>query len=258
MRYNNYMGTLGVRLRYWLLGIVVLGCASGAVVYLLLNKQPPAVEAPASSPGITLPGAAPITPLGNIQDDASLWKIVNKHTPFTDSQYAPNDLGTVGVAVRTDVPAEEHSLRRGVMPSLEQLFQALAAQGFDAVVASGYRSYDLQTKYYTTYVALHGQTEADKFSAAPGTSEHQSGLAFDIANADSSCYLAACFGDTALGKWLAAHAHNYGFVLRYPKDKTNVTGYTYEPWHFRYVGSDLANALFTSGLTLEEAAPYLR
>jgi len=129
--------------------------------------------------------------------------------------------------------------------------------GHELYVASGYRSHQLQTVYYSNYVRVSGEAEANKFSARPGQSEHQTGLAFDLASTSNSCYLETCFGDSEAGKWLATHAHEYGFTLRYPADKTDITGYQYEPWHFRYVGKDLAGALHQSGLTLDEAAPYL-
>jgi D-alanyl-D-alanine carboxypeptidase len=88
--------------------------------------------------------------------------------------------------------------------------------------------------------------------ARPGTSEHQTGLTMDITAKSVGLELVESFENTAEGKWLASNAHNYGFILRYPKGKTNITGYAFEPWHYRYVGVDIATDIFNRGITLEE------
>lgn len=218
----------------------------------IVTPQPPIVQ-------VALPGASSITALKeNYNDDSSIWRIVSKDYPLTNSRYIPVNLALATVPSRTDKSNEERSLRSDIMPAIEQLFSALSAQHFNMMIASGYRSYDLQNMYYTNYVKAYGQAQADMFSAQPGKSEHQTGLAFDISYIDRTCYLETCFGDMPAGQWLAAHAYEYGFILRYPKDKTAVTKYQYEPWHFRYVGKDLASALHESGLTLDEARPYLQ
>ncbi len=106
---------------------------------------------------------------------------------------------------------------------------------------------------YGGLVDERGQTAADRTSARPGHSEHQTGLAIDIASVPAECSLEQCFGDTAHGRWLAENAWRFGFVLRYPEGATPVTGYEYEPWHFRYVGKDLATELHEQKIeTLEE------
>lgn len=111
---------------------------------------------------------------------------------------------------------------------------------------SGFRSYETQEGLYNRYVAADGKAEADTYSARPGHSEHQTGLALDV----NSLY--ESFADTAEGKWLAANAHRYGFIIRYPAGKTDKTGYIYEPWHIRYVGVEKATKIYSSGLCLEE------
>ena len=131
------------------------------------------------------------------------------------------------------------------------LFSAAKAEGFALKVASGYRSFADQRYIYNGYVAANGQEAADRFSARPGHSEHQSGLAFDVNHPDSKELLTA-FGDSPVGIWIAENAHRYGFIIRYPKEKESVTGYMYEPWHLRYVGEDLAADLYESGLSVEE------
>ncbi len=131
------------------------------------------------------------------------------------------------------------------------LFSDAKAAGYALKVASGYRSFADQRYIYNGYVAGSGQEAADRFSARPGHSEHQSGLAFDVNHPDSNQLLTS-FGDSPVGQWIAENAHRYGFIIRYPADKESVTGYMYEPWHLRYVGTDLAAALRESGLCLEE------
>ena len=111
---------------------------------------------------------------------------------------------------------------------------------------STYRSYDYQEGLYNRYVERDGQEEADRYSARPGHSEHQTGLAIDLNSLDYS------FADTAEGRWIAAHCHEYGFILRYPQNKEAETGYRYEPWHVRYLGVGTATAVAQSGLCLEE------
>ena len=129
---------------------------------------------------------------------------------------------------------------------LEVVKPLLEKDGIKLWVESGFRSYELQTTIYTSYVSREGQTAADRYSARPGHSEHQSGLAMDL----NSLY--ASFAYTAEGKWLAANSWKYGFIIRYPKNKQSATGYIYEPWHVRYLGKGLAAAVYDSGLCLEE------
>ncbi|PSL40780.1 LAS superfamily LD-carboxypeptidase LdcB [Planomicrobium soli] len=117
---------------------------------------------------------------------------------------------------------------------------------------STFRSYSRQSILYSNYVAKYGEAEAEKFSARPGHSEHQTGLAFDFGGAEQADWLKESFGKTEEGKWLQENAHKYGFILRYPKGKESITGYQYEPWHYRYVGSELAVKIKGSGKTLEE------
>lgn len=130
--------------------------------------------------------------------------------------------------------------------AFNRMKEAAAKDGISLWIVSGYRSYSTQDTIYWRYVRNDGMAEADTYSARPGHSEHQTGLAMDINSLKSS------FADTAEGKWLAAHCHEYGFIIRYPKGKQAITGYIYEPWHVRYLGVDLATQVYESGLTLEE------
>ena len=130
--------------------------------------------------------------------------------------------------------------------AFNQLSEAAAEEGLDIYLSSGFRSFDEQNSIYNNYVDAYGQASADTFSARPGYSEHQTGLAIDVNTIDDS------FDGTPEAVWLANHAHEYGFIIRYPKGKEGITGYKYEPWHIRYLGVEKATEVYNSGLTLEE------
>ena len=137
--------------------------------------------------------------------------------------------------------------------AFEQMATDAKALGFDLVAFSGFRSYEYQTTLYNNYVNRDGKEAADRYSARPGHSEHQTGLAFDIGEKSrEDLWLTAEFGETPAGKWLADNAHKYGFILRYPEGKEDVTGFMYEAWHFRYLGVEKATEVKQTGLTLEE------
>ena len=139
-------------------------------------------------------------------------------------------------------PGEDPTARA----ALTKLQQAATNAGHNIPLLSGFRSYSRQQTLYNNYVARDGQALADTYSARPGHSEHQSGLAFDIGKLDNN------YGETAAGKWLAQNAHNYGFIIRYLKGKESITGFQYEPWHVRYVGVEHATNIYNHGITLEE------
>lgn len=126
------------------------------------------------------------------------------------------------------------------------LMQMRVDSGYPMTIMSGYRSYQYQITTYNHWKNLYGQASADKISAPPGASEHQSGLAIDIS------YLSTAYDNTAEGEWIAENAHKYGFIVRFPKDQDAYTGYSYEPWHIRYLGVELATMVYESGMSLEE------
>lgn len=144
----------------------------------------------------------------------------------------------------------------GVNQTAQKALTAMVAdakkQGVYLTTISSYRSYSYQTTLYNNYVKKHGKAKADRFSARPGHSEHQTGLTFDIGGTSRAHWLEESFAGTKEGKWLAANAHKYGFHLRYHKGKEHITGYMYEPWHFRYLGAEMATKVKVSGKTLEE------
>lgn len=136
--------------------------------------------------------------------------------------------------------------------AIDAMIEAAKEEGYTILVTTAYRSYSFQSTLYNNYVAQDGQAAADRYSARPGTSEHQSGLAADLTSATVNYRLTKDFGSTPEGQWLAQHAAEYGFILRYTADGEPITGYMYEPWHFRYVGVENATYIMENGLTLEE------
>lgn len=204
------------------------------------EEPDPVTEEPQSE---QKPEPAPFnTSLHSTTSPASIWVVVNKKHPLSPLNYVPADLVAIGGGqyARTEAATQ-----------LTRLIQAGAGVGHQLYPLSGYRSYATQTAVYNNYVRTDGRARADTYSARPGHSEHQTGLAIDVGN--GVCNLSACFGTTPAGQWVAAHAHRYGFIIRYPAGKTAVTGYAYEPWHLRYVGAALATEMKRQNIqTLEE------
>ncbi len=139
----------------------------------------------------------------------------------------------------------------GILPvtqaAFDELCAAAAEQGLNIYQGSGYRDYDFQRKVYNSMVNGYSKEYADTWSARPGHSEHQTGYTIDCNTIDNEG-----FANTAEGRWLAEHCHEYGFIVRFPKGKEEITGYSYESWHIRYVGKEHAAAIYQQGLTLEE------
>lgn len=187
----------------------------------------------------------------SVDEPGSLWWIVNKKRPLPDG-YIPSDLVTPNVTINVKKSQTENQLRSDAASALEILFAAAKSAGHNLMLASGYRSTQLQAVYYNGLVASSGQAAADRLSAKPGTSEHQTGLSLDVARADRRLYLEQTFGKDPAGIWLAEHVHEYGFIIRYPEDKESSTGYDYEPWHIRFVGKELAAELHSKEQTMEE------
>lgn len=136
--------------------------------------------------------------------------------------------------------------------ALNTMIKAASKEGLSIRLVSGYRSYQEQVRIYASNVAQQGEYHASIYSARAGFSEHQSGLTFDLGGSVRSTDLLESFGDTKEGKWLADNAHKYGFIIRFLKDKEEITGYAYEPWHVRYVGVEHSTAIKESGQCLEE------
>lgn len=160
----------------------------------------------------------------------SSWKPVNPYKKVPNDGFDRNPLDTEAYEAWKVMKSDASSI------------------GLNLWAQSGYRSYDYQNDLYNGYIKRNGKKAADTFSARPGASEHQTGLAFDLNTITNS------FKDTAEGKWVNKNCYLYGYILRYPEGKTNETGYIYEPWHIRYVGKELAKKLYNNGnwITMED------
>lgn len=250
------------------LALTVIGLTFGGSARTTASDAPqPASSAPQSEPASTPPVAAPSPPAPSppappapappvfntaarsVDDPGSIWVVVNKRRPLNPADYGPGDL------VFPDVPnVDRQPLRQEAATALTAMFTAGAAEtGLGFQVQSAFRDYGTQVNVYNGWVDRLGQAAADLTSARPGTSEHQTGLAVDISSAPAVCPLQTCFAQTGQAAWLAANAWRFGFILRYPDGKTAITGYEFEPYHFRYVGPELAAELHATGVTtLEE------
>lgn len=228
------------------LAVAILVVAGGRVVFLAIyqNDKPTISTQQNDSVQQQDDAIQPIDEPGN-----SIW-IVNPTRPIPQ-EYIPSDLVVPNMAIKA-TSFETSQVRAIIQTDLEAMYQASVIAGYRLVLLSAYRSYATQDKLYSGYVKRFGQAEASRFSAKPGTSEHQTGLVVDLGRSDGNCDLESCFGDLPEGQWLAANAHRYGFIIRYLDGKEAITGYMYEPWHLRYVGKDIAKSLFDSGKTMEE------
>lgn len=186
-----------------------------------------------------------------VAEPASLTVLVNKQRKLPE-EYKPTDLVFPNVPFLAPEKSERRMLREEAARALEQMFAAAQADGIALAGVSGYRSHEYQKTLFARYVAKDGLEKARTYSAYPGTSEHETGLAIDISGIDGKCAAESCFAGTPEAEWLAARSMEFGFIVRYPLGKEEITGYIYEPWHLRYVGVELAQELAKTGLTLEE------
>ena len=195
-----------------------------------------------------VPVYTPPTLSGEFSDPYSLLVVANKKYAL-DYYFEPTDLRVVNATGN-----RTHYLRDCAASALESMFAAAAQEGITLVTCSSYRSASYQASLYNNYVAMYGTATADTISARPGYSDHQTGLAADIGDHDQATVFTQAMEYTVEGQWLYAHAHEYGFILRYPKGKEWITGYSFEPWHYRYVGVDYATAIYnvSPDCTLEE------
>lgn len=187
----------------------------------------------------------------SIDEPGSIWWVVNKTRPLPEG-YVTSDLVVPAVKLRLSPDAEQMQFSKTAEPALIEMFNAASKDGIALVFGSGYRSYSLQKQFYDSYVAQDGQEAADRYSAKPGTSEHQTGLTFDVVANNGKCHLEICFEDTPEGQWVKENSYKYGFIVRYLDGKELITGYQYEPWHLRFVGKELATELNKTGQTMEE------
>ncbi|GAA0324836.1 M15 family metallopeptidase [Kineococcus aurantiacus] len=239
--------------RTLLAGLVVAGASGGVLLTQLRSPHetasaadpavhdPVALTAPEPAPG-TAPATAP-PPGPSTTDAASPWVVVNKQHPLNPLEYAP-ELAVVG----------GKEVAASIAGDLRALLDAARAEGVSLSITSGYRSFSRQRSVHDSSVARNGLESAESLSARPGYSEHQTGLAVDFGGSSApGCLLENCFGQTPESAWLRARAGAFGFLLRYPEGATPVTGYEPEPWHWRWVGTDLLARMAERGVTtLEE------
>jgi D-alanyl-D-alanine carboxypeptidase len=182
----------------------------------------------------------------------SEWVVVNKLRPLSPLDFEPQ--------VREIRSSESLDNSRGLelrdvaANALEAMASEMLFQGAGQMfVNSAYRSYDYQLELFVDKVDQYGEAEALVRSAKAGHSEHQTGLAVDVSVPAQGCAIMQCFGDTVAGKWIAENSWKFGYIVRYERDTTSITGYTYEPWHLRYVGIEIARTYANNGIhTLED------
>ncbi len=174
--------------------------------------------------------------------------LVNKDTLLSDN-YVADDI------IESNLPFLSHivttKLNKTVTEHATDMFNDAKLAGINLMGASGYRTHENQVNLFNTNVKNKGKEEALKYSAPPGASEHETGFAIDIVSKDYT-KLDSGFENTKAFTWLKENSHKYGFILRYPKDKVNITKYSYEPWHYRYVGTSHATKIMKNNLCLEE------
>jgi zinc D-Ala-D-Ala carboxypeptidase len=187
-----------------------------------------------------------------VANPASVTVLVNKQNALP-ADYNPADLiDDPNIPFIFSGKDEKRLMRKDMAQALEKLFAAAKKDGIALAGVSAYRSYSTQKSLFNYYVQTQGEDHARRYSAVPGTSEHETGLAIDVSGSTGKCAADDCFGGTPEANWLAAHCADYGFIIRYLKGKESITGYAYEPWHIRYVGVDVAKEITSKGLTLEE------
>ena len=187
-----------------------------------------------------------------VTDPSDYTFIVNREHPLPES-YEPDNLVKIRHSLNPNSSEDKYKLRSYAAEAFDAMCDdALQNSGLNIVGVSGYRSYSRQYNLYAGYLVRDGISHTNYYSAQPGTSEHQSGLAIDISCQSCGYDLVNSFAKSPEGKWVSNNAWRYGFILRYSEDDVDITGYAYEPWHIRYVGIPLAYYLYNSGLTLEE------
>lgn len=213
-------------------------------------------SAAAGASGELLPGdiSTILDPSKNVPLDTtpeSLTVLVNRAFLLPED-YIPAGLVKLTVDFDTTVESEKYYLRGEAAMQIEKLIADAAKKHIEITGVSGYRSYVRQKAVFEESARINGKEHADKYCALPGSSEHQTGLAIDVSTPDIGNALEESFADTKAGKWVDKNCYKYGFVVRYPKGKSKITGYKYEPWHLRYVGLNKAKYLYENNLTLEE------
>jgi D-alanyl-D-alanine carboxypeptidase len=231
---------------------------SEAVVTPSLTGTPVVTPKPAKGSGGTkletdkdlIKADEAVNALPVIAEPASITVLVNKNFALPKN-YEPEDLVYPDVPFIFKEKVDKRKMRSVAAKAWEMLFAGAGKDDIQLAGASAYRSYATQKLLFNRYVKQDGFEKARTYSALPGTSEHETGLAIDVSGIDGKCAAEDCFAGTKEAKWLSEHAAEYGFIVRYPAGKDAITGYKYEPWHLRYVGIDIATEITESGSTLE-------
>lgn len=179
-----------------------------------------------------------------VEDPNNILVLVNKYNKLADD-YKPDDLERIN----TNYSVRNLYLRKDAKEAFEALCRDASSLGLSIRAISSYRTFDYQKGLYDNYVSVNGVEEADTYSARPGFSEHETGLATDVMGSNGNY---TRFAETNEYTWVVNNAHNYGFVIRYPENKENITKYKFESWHLRYVGKDAATYMYENNLCLEE------
>ena len=179
-----------------------------------------------------------------VEDPNNILVLVNKYNKLADD-YKPDDLERIN----TNYSVRNLYLRKEAKEAFEALCRDASSLGLSIRAISSYRTFDYQKGLYDNYVSVNGVEEADTYSARPGFSEHETGLATDVMGSNGNY---TRFAETNEYTWVVNNAHNYGFVIRYPENKENITKYKFESWHLRYVGKDAATYMYENNLCLEE------
>lgn len=179
-----------------------------------------------------------------IKNPDNILTLVNKNNKLP-AVYVPSDL----VEIPNNMAYNGKKVREEVLKNFENLFNDAQKLGYKIIVVSAYRDYDYQKKLFDGYTQDKGLKYALKCSAKPGHSEHQTGLAIDVMGSNNDYNL---FAESNEFEWMKNNAYKYGFIMRYPEEKQKITGFKYEPWHYRYVGKDVAEYIYENKLTLEE------
>ncbi|WP_072585213.1 M15 family metallopeptidase [Clostridium sporogenes] len=185
-----------------------------------------------------------------IRDNKKEILLVNRQNRLYET-YLPKDLIIPNIKFISNGDPRVKKIRKVASEALEKLFNAAETEDIVLLGVSGYRNYNYQVNVYNNSVYRNGKEHADNYVAQPGASEHQTGLAIDIVSTEYT-NLDENFVNTRAYKWLKENCYKYGFIIRYPKEKENITGYKFEPWHIRYVGIDVATEIMNRGITLEE------
>lgn len=220
--------------------VLVASATPAAAVDATPSPTPSSTASPTPSamPISPLPTASAspspsVPPVYNIDDAASLDVVVNKQRPLNPITYKPKLATVNGVSIAASIADQYKAMAAGMK----------AARAGILILNSGYRSFDSQSRIHANQVARLGLAAGEALAARPGYSEHQTGLAVDVSAKGQGCAIYTCFAKTTAGKWLAANAYQYGFILRYYNGQTAIHGYQFEPWHYRYVGVEIATLM---------------